>query len=122
MSNEEGADMPLMKVVFFINMSELVGCFSTSINHFATTKLDVSIAKFTWFRSSVMFCIALSVLTAQGNGYTKGLTRENLPYYIARQLCSTVFYYTFTAVFKYLPLLIGSTLIRTSSLITPFMA
>ena len=65
--------------------------------------------------------ICFGVLTLQRASYVQGLTRENLPYFLLRAIIGAGWYYTFTATYKLLPLVIGGVIIASSALFTPLL-
>lgn len=114
-------DLPVMRTVLLVNTSEVFYCISTSINHYVTQQLGVTINEYSWFRNGMNMLICFLIISVQRRSYVEGFTRENLPYFLVRALIGAGWYYTFTATYKLLPLVIGGVLIASSALFTPIM-
>ena len=121
-SGKQREDLSLLATVGYMNFSEVFYTISTSINHFATQSLGVTIIEYSMIRNGINFLIVAGILTVYRMEYFQGLNRNNFGMFFLRAIFGATAFYTFTATYKLLPLVIGATLISTSSLMTPLCA
>jgi drug/metabolite transporter (DMT)-like permease len=107
MNKSNIADKPIAFIVLIINLTEINFAVSTSVNHDATRNRDIGIFEFSLIRNLLCFLIAIPVFLFFGKSLFEDVTRETMAPLVIRILFGNIAFFTWTAVFKFLPLGIG---------------
>ena len=115
-------DLSFLKTVMLINTYEIIFCVSTTINHECTKYRGVTVAEYSFVRNGINFIFAGALLCIYRVGPIEGLNRSNIKIFLLRSVIGNLGYFTFTLVYKLLPLGIGSTLVSSNTLIVTLLS
>ena len=95
-------------------MYEVCFCVSTAINHECTKNRGITVAEYAFIRNGLNLLYSAFQLCYRRIGPLEGYTPDLLPALLTRLIVGNLCYLALTAVYMYLPLGIGATIIATN--------
>ena len=122
MNKSKIGDKPIAFIVLIINLQEIFFTVSTSVNHDATRNRGIGVFEFSLVRNFLCFVIAIPVFIFFGKSLFEGITREMMIPLIVRIFVGNTAFFTWTAVFKFLPLGIGQVICSSNPFVVVMLA
>jgi drug/metabolite transporter (DMT)-like permease len=116
------SDLPIALLATLINIQEVFFLISTSINHECTRNRGLGVFEFSLIRNSCNLIFAIPIFLYFGRGLTEGLTTEKWVPLVIRIVCGNITFFTFTYVFKLLPLGIGQVIIQSNPFVVVLLS
>jgi drug/metabolite transporter (DMT)-like permease len=118
----EKKDLSFLATAVLVNCYELLFTLSTTINHEATKFRGVSVIEYAFVRNLINFLTAAGFLCYRKLTPWNGITKEHLTPLFLRTIIGNLGFFTFTLVYKLLPLGIGATLIASNPIVISILA
>lgn len=118
----EKKDLSLIATVVLVNCYELMFTLSTTINHEATKFRGVTVIDYAFVRNLINCLTAAALLCYRRLSPWTGINKEHLTPFFLRTIIGTLGFFSFTLVYKLLPLGIGATLIASNPIVITILA
>lgn len=119
---QAGSDLTVTAAMGLIAIQETLFSISTAVNHECTRNRGFGIFEFSLIRNSFNLVFAVPIFLWFEKGLFEGLTKDKHKPLIVRIVAGNITFFTFTYVFKMLPLGIGQVIIQSNPFVVVLLS